>query len=593
MLLQPYAILVILSIAMLLFACSRWRHDIVAIIALASSVAIGAVPFHNVYSGLSNPAVITVAAVMIISESVKRSGVLSFFVRQLAFAGSHPMVHTSLLCFATALLSAFMNNVGALALMLPIAIESSIKQKRSPSLILLPIAISSALGGLLTMIGTPPNLLIASYRAKVLGKSFTMFDFAHVGLGVAMVGILFIVLVGYRLLPQRRSSNSAHSDIFRIQDYLIEVAIPEDSYWVDQSIEQIETKTDADFILIGLIRNGRKRLSIRKDQRLQANDILILEASPQDIEQILNQGKVQIVGDRQQNSNLLDKHEIANIEATIPTGSSVIGRSATSMRLRDRYGLNLLAISRQGKSFRERIHSVRLRAGDVVLMNGSSNLIEQSIAQLGLLPLITRNLTIGTQQHQWRPIIIFLIAILLAALQYIPVELAFGAAVLALVLTGSMPARLLYKGIDWSIIILLAALIPVGQAFQTSGGSAIFSHAILSLSQHLSPHIILLILFILTMTLSDVMNNAATAVVMAPIAVALAQGLHANVDPFLMTVAVSSSCSFLTPIGHQNNIIVMGPGGYKFKDYFKIGLPLECLITLTAVPMIIWLWPLG
>ncbi len=591
MFLTPYTIIIVLIATMALFIWGRWRYDVVAMIALMVSVAAGAVPFNQVYTGLSNPAVITVACVMVISQAITVSGVLNPLIRTIGTFTRKTVLHISSLSFLTAALSAFMNNVGALGLMMPVAIKSAVDNKRSPSLVLMPIALGSALGGLITVIGTPPNLIISNYRMKFTGEPFAMFDFSYVGIGVAVVGLIFISLIGWRLLPAKRKKATGMEDLFHLEDYITEMKVPEKSPIIDKTVREFEKMIKGEFVILGLIRKKRKRLIIPATQLLQKNDILIVEAAPEDIEEILQVGKLELVGDLKI-SEELRSDEVATMEAVVTATSRLEGRSAESVRIRSRYQMNLLAIARQGKRFSERLHQVKLRDGDVVLLQGAQENIQENVVRLGLLPLVERGLQLGKRPKAYVPLLVFITSIILAAIQLVPVQIAFGGAVLFMVLLNVIPIRKVYESIEWPVIILLAAMIPIGNALQSTGGTGLISHYFISMSGHVSPVFILVILLIATMTLSDFMNNAATAIVMAPIAVSIAQALSVNVDPFLMAVAVGASCSFLTPIGHQNNTLVMGPGGYKFFDYIRMGLPLEIIVLIVSVPLILWAWPL-
>lgn len=591
MLHTPYIILIVLFFAMALFIWGFWRYDVVALIALAVSVLLGAVPFKEVYSGLENPAVITVACVMVISQAIHRAGSVEFLVGKISLFGKSTSLHIASLSIITAILSAFMNNVGALALMMPVAIQTAIHNKRSPSLVLMPIALASALGGLLTVIGTPPNLLVSAYRAKVTGQQFAMFDFSYAGLPVAVAGILFITFIGWRLLPRDKRKAKTAEDVFRMEDYIAEMQVPTESTCVGKTIKELDKLLDTDYILIGIIRKKRRRLTLSTDMLIEANDILIVEASPQNLQAIVSKGRFEMVGSASSGTAILQAHDIGTMEAVVSPGSRLENRSSKSTQLKGRFNMNLLAIAREGKPFRKRIQDVDLRAGDVVLLQGPSDSLAGNVNTLGLLPLIKRNLQIGVKHRKWLPIAIFAVAIIIASFQWVPVQVAFGGAVLVLIITRAIPTRMIYDGIEWPVVILLAAMIPIGQALQTTGGTAVISHFILGLTRHLSVVYIISALFIVTMTLSDFMNNAATTVVMAPIAVSLAQSMHTNVNTFLMTVAVAASCSFLTPVGHQNNTIVMGPGGYKFTDYLRMGFPLEVVVLVVAIPMILWAWP--
>lgn len=589
---QPYVIIAVLLVTMVLFISGKWRYDIVALLALMVSVAVGGVPFSQVFSGLSNSAVITVACVMIISGTISRTGILDSFVQRISHLTKTPILHIAILTVIATILSAFMNNVGALALMMPIAVQSANENKRSPAHLLMPIAFGSALGGLTTIIGTPPNLLVSAFRQEYTGHPFAMFDYSYVGIPLAVICVIFIILIGWRLIPGSRKGTKRPEDLYQVHEYITEIIIPEKSPVIDTTIAQFERLTKGEFQTLGLIRDGKKRLIIQRNQKLKLNDVLIIEASTEDLKELLRVGKLELAGDKPFSTEVLKSDDVSMIEAVIPQGSLMDGRSANDLRLRGRFHINLLAIAREGRPFKQRIYKTRLRAGDVILLQGETNLLRENAIHLGLLPLVERDIQVSSSDKAYVPILIFFVAILLAALQLIPIQIAFGGAVVCMVLFKALPARLLYSSIDWPIIVLLAAMIPIGSALQTTGGTRLISHAFVAFSAHASPIYILGGLLLVTMTLSDFMNNAATTVVMAPIAVTIAQALKLHIDPFLMAVSIGASCSFLTPVGHQNNTLVMGPGGYRFTDYIRLGLPIEILILLLGTPLIAWAWPL-
>lgn len=589
---QAYSIIIILVVTMGLFIWGKWRYDIVALIALGASTLVGAVPIDQVYSGLANSAVITIACVMVISETISRSGIFNHLIYRMGHITKLPTLHVAALCFITLIMSGFMNNLGALALIMPVAIKTALEQKRSPTFILMPIGFASALGGLLTLIGTPPNLLIANYRHEVLGYAFGMFDFMPVGSIVAGVGFLFIVIIGYRLLPKNRTAPKNMADMFNVEDYIFEVSLGEKSKLIEKTYAELVKDYKLDFELIGVIRKGNKRWTIAKDFEFQEDDILIIETSTDNLNTFLQQTKTTLASKKPISESTLKSDDVSLLEAVIPQGARVEGKTANNLRLFSRYDINIIAISREGKPFKKRLQNVTLKAGDIVLLQGPTESMPEHLANMGFLPLIDKDINIQPSARAFIPMLIFLIAIVITALQLLPVAVSFGGAVLAMIVFKQLPVRSLYESVDWSIIILLAAMIPIGQALQSTGGTSMIANHLLTISHYLSPVWMLLLLMVITMTISDFMNNAATAIVMAPIAYSIAGSLHVHADPFLMGVAIASSCSFLTPIGHQNNILVMGPGGYKFYDFLRLGLPLEIIVLAVSIPAILWIWPL-
>lgn len=603
---QPYLLFAILLITMALFIWGRWRYDVVALFALVLSVLVGIIPFSKVFSGFSNPAVITVASVMILTQAIIRSGVVDFVVKKLApLTSKHLLLHVATLTVVAGFLSAFMNNVAALALMMPVAIQTSIKNKNSPSAILMPLAFGSILGGLVTGIGTPPNILIASYREQLTGHAFSMFDFSPVGLPVAIAGIVLILVAGIWLVPHRRKGGGKDDTLFKIEDYLAEVKVPSDSSFVGRTVRQLEKLSENQVDVIAIVRDGRRRLSNLAKTVVEEGDILIVESPHRDLQKFLQSGKLDLVEsitekDKKTPTSMgeflkdkLRSEDIGLIEVVIPPGSKLEGRLSGNLRLRSRFRISLLAIARQGSSLKQkRLREVALRAGDVVLLQGDAGTLQETAISLGFLPLVERGVQVGMKLKKIWPIVIFAMAIVVASMQILPVAVAFVAAIVCMLLFNFLPVRTLYDSIDWSIVILLGAMIPIGGALQATGAADLITSSIVSLAGQYHPIVILTLLLIITMTLSDFMNNAATTVVMAPIAVGLAEAMHVHVDPFLMAVAVGASSSFLTPIGHQNNVLVMGPGGYRFFDYFRLGLPLEIIVIVVAIPSILMVWPL-
>jgi len=586
-----YLVFVIIIAALVLFIWGRWRYDVVAMLALMAVVAVGAVPFSYAFNGFSNPAVVTVAAVMIISRAITDSGIVDDCVRYIApMAEGNIITHIAILTVIAAILSAFMNNVGALGLIMPVAIQSAIKTNRSPSILLMPIAFGSILGGMTTLIGTPPNILISTFRHDYLGQGFGMFSFMPVGGIVASVGVLYLILIGWRLLPQPKKNKTKSIDqLFQIEDYFTEVKVNPDSSIIDNTIAEIEEQ--ASVVIYALIRNNRKKVNPGENEKVRIDDILVIEASPTELDKLVSSAKLQLVGSKALSPEVLSHENLAVMEAVVMPGSRVEGRTPQRLKLRTRYGLNLLAIARKGQEIHQRLKNVRLSVGDVLLMQGEEATLRDSIAEIGFLPIAKRGLSIGTPKRKYLSIIIFLVALIATTCGLLPIQISFAGAVLAMILFNVITIRGAYESIDLSIIVLLGAMIPVGGAMELTGGAQLLGATIVQYVGNMPVAVIIGAIMLVTIALTDVMNNAATAVLMAPIAANIATALNFNVDPFLMTVVVGASSSFMTPIGHQNNTIVMGPGGYKFGDYWRMGLPLDVIVVLVAIPCILHFWP--
>lgn len=587
---DAYLLLVILALTFALFIWGYFRYDTVALISLLTLVCTGLVPAQYAFLGFGNSAVISVAAVMIISAVIIQSGLIEKVLLWMKPILTTPFMLIAFICVIAGVLSAFMNNVGALSLLMPVAIQSAINVNLSPSKILMPLSFATILGGMTTKIGTPPNLLIASYRENLTGVSFSMFDFFPVGFIVAASGLLFIILLGWRLVPARRKVADSSSELYQIKDYISEARITEKSPLAGIKRQDVEELIEGHYAILGLIRGRTKKLVIPPNQVLLANDILIIQASHDVLEKLLLKGGLELIHGDIVSPERLYGPDISTIEAVVTPGSRIHGRSWQRLRVRSQLGLNLLAIARAGKSIRKRLNHVNFNPGDVLLIQGESEDLQETVVSLGLVPLAQRQIGVGFKRSILLPLLLFITGIILTALQLLPIEIAFTGVVVAMVILNVIPMRDIYRNIDWAIIVMLGALIPLGEALKHTGAATLIGTSLLALTGNSSLIFILGLLLVITMTLSDVMNNTATAVIMAPIAADLAELLHKSPDPFLMAVAIGASCSCLTPISHQNNTLIMGPGGYKFFDYLSLGIPLEVIVLLTALPALFIFW---
>jgi di/tricarboxylate transporter len=571
----------------------RWRYDLVAFLALLVGAASGVIPANEVFSGFGHPAVVVIALVLIVSRGLSNSGAIELLSRYLINTSRKLGTHIGVMAGFAAVLSAVMNNVAALALLMPLDMQAAAKAQRSPALSLMPLSFASILGGMITLIGTPPNIVIAQYRADVLGEPYRMFDFAPVGLAVAIVGVAYVALIGWRLIPAARGKHNTAKELFELADYVAEVKVAENSKAIGQKVRDLdEVATEHAVEVIGLIRRGQRQAGKARRVEIRKNDVLVLSAKPDGVEAMVGALGLEYARKSNVENGVFGTEDSALMEVVVPQGSRIEGRSAHSLRLMYRHGVTLLGVSRQGKKFSERVQELEIEAGDILLLLGSNEQLEDITNWLGSLPLAERGLQLIQRQKAGLAVLIFGSAVLLASVGVLYLPVALGIAVVLMVLTGIMPLRKLYGSVEWSVIVLLGSMIPIGVALEESGGTALIAAAIVSASSSLSPAAVLVILMIVTMTLSDVMNNVATAVIAAPIGVNIANTLKVNPDPFLMAVAVAASCAFLTPIGHKNNTLIMGPGGYRFGDYWRMGLPLEILVIAIGTPMILWVWPL-
>jgi di/tricarboxylate transporter len=585
----------ILAATLVLFLWNRWRYDVVALLALVASGLTGLVPPADLFAGLGHPAVVTVAAVLVVSRGLLNAGVVETLARQLTRVGDQLWIQVAALTGIVALSSGVINNVGALALFMPVAIWMSRKSGRSPSFLLMPLAFGSLLGGTLTMIGTPSNIIIATYRQQSGAAPFGMFSFLPAGAAVTLLGLLFISLVGWRLTPRRREQDSSE-DLFEISDYLAELRVPEDCKFAGRTLHDLITsvKDDADVLVVGLVRRGQRQQLPSTFEVLREEDILLVESDSGSLKTLMDVTGLALAthADRDDEKKKDRATELNLAEAIVTPESSLVGRTTTALGLRERYGVNVCAVARHGHRLRQRLGKTRFVAGDILLVQTREESMQSALNELGCLPLASRGLRIGRPRKVLLAGSILAVALALIALEIVPAAPALVGAALVMVLTGLIAPGEVYNSIDMPVVILLAAMLPIGQALETTGASELIASGLLEIARSAPPSALLALLMTAVMLLSNVVNNAAAAVVAAPIAVNLAHDMAVSADPFLMAVAIGSSCAFLTPIGHQSNALVMVPGGYKFGDYWRMGLPMSVLVLAVGVPMILWVWPL-
>lgn len=645
----------ILFLTMALFVWGRLRHDIVALAALMACVVTGLVPSDEAFTGFGHPAVITVACILVLSHALQQSGAVDTLARRVIPRNAGRIVTLAALMGAGALLSGFMNNVGAMALLMPIAIQVSGRLEMTAGQVLMPLAFGTILGGMTTLIGTPPNLIVSGFRHDAGLEAFRMFDFAYVGVPVALVGVVFVALVGWRLVPARKSGSS---EGFETGAYMTEVRVPEKSKAVGMTLRQIESELDAEAQIVALVRNEVNMNAPHGGRRIKKDDILVLEADVDglaealsafgikleeqgvssekeveeevaaeadnddnaDKEQALKAGRATVVEkieapsadagagktpekpdqdedkkeeeEKEEEEGTRRDEDIVLRELAVLPASTIVGHSARDIRLRSRHGLNLLAVAREGRKPRARLRTLKLKSGDLLLMQGPAEVLTDFANEHGCVPLGERELRIPDTRLAILSSVIMGAAIFLVTLGFLPAAASFALGVLASMILRTIPLRDVYTAIDWPVVVLLAALIPVAGAMEATGAASVLAGFLVEIVAQGNAIAALAVVLVVTMFLSDVMNNAATAAVMCPIALSISASLGVNADSFLMAVAIGASCAFLTPIGHQNNTLILGPGGFRFSDYWRLGLPLEILVVAISIPLLLAVWPL-
>jgi di/tricarboxylate transporter len=581
-----------LAAALVLFIWGRWRYDLVAVMALLALTLAGIVPPDNAFEGFAHPAVVTVACVLIITRGLQNAGVIDAILGLIAPVRGRISLQVAAQTSATALLSTVMNNIGAIALVLPVALRNAYRDKYAPARSLMGMAFASLLGGMVTLIGTPPNIIISSIREKHLGAPYAMFDYAPVGGAVAVAGLIYLIFLGWRLLPRERLEVPASYSPFDIEHYLLEARVVPGGKAVGLTVGELEARRFGAVRVAGIGGNNREmRMIPGRNDIVNGGDVVLLQGDPEALTGFIDQGGLDLVGtDKLTAEDPKAQVEIA--EVIVKPGSILVDQSPVSIRLRRRYGINLLGIARHGRENLMRLGDVLIQTGDVLMFQGSRSNLEAALPELGCLPLAERTIALGKPRRLILAAASFALAIGASVVGVLPIHLALLIAVTVLVLGEVVRLDEVYTAVDWRVIVLLGAMIPVGDAVAATGGSEVVASAILSVASGLSPFWVLALLFVSTMLITDVLNNNATALLMAPIAITLAERLQVNPDAFLMGVAIACSCAFLTPIGHQSATLVMAPGGYRFGDYWRMGLPLAIIVTAVALPLLVFVWPL-
>ncbi|MFD1911749.1 SLC13 family permease [Halodurantibacterium flavum] len=581
----------IFAVLLILFLWGRYRYDIVAFGGLLVGVVAGVIPAEDAFSGFGHPATVIVALVLIASAGITRSGGVQLITRRLVSSSRGTARHIAVLGGVGAIMSGFMNNIAALALLMPVDMQTARKAKRAVGRTLMPLSFATILGGMLTLIGTPPNILVASFRQESLGEPFRMFDFAPVGLVITVAGIVFIATIGWRLIPIRSSDGQMANAL--IDDYVAELVVPEESELIGRQIYDLEPDAErSDLAILTLRReDGSTRYGPVRNATLEAGDVLVVEASPEALNEFRSITKLDYPKNRSQTEAKITGDGMNLVEVVIPADSRIVGKTAQALGLGWRHHTILMGISREGRTIRDRVRRTVIFPGDILLLLVPEETQGDVVQWLGGLPL-AGGTSVTNERHVWWGLGLFAAAIVAVSFSLMTMPVALGFVIIGYVLQRILTLQNLYNHVDWPVIVLLGSMIPLGLALDQTGGSALIASGLLVLTQGWPAWVSLLLLMVVTMFLSDVLNNNATTILAAPVGIRVAEQLGVSPDPFLMAVAVSASCAFLTPIGHQNNTVILGPGRYRFSDYWRMGLPLEAIVLAVGLPAILIFWPL-
>ena len=591
---QPQIILFgIFAAVVILMIWGRWRHDLVAFAGLIAGVLLGVVPEEAAFSGFGHPATMVVALVLVATAGLMRSGAVALLTKYLSRPDWPVSLHIALMGGVGTILSGFMNNIAALAILMPTDMAVARKAGRAAALTLMPLAFTTILGGMLTLIGTPPNLIVSGFRQQALGEPFRMFDFLPVGGAVAAAGLAFVALIGWRLLPARVTAIPSEEAEAKIRDYVAELVVPPESPLVGQMVGEFEALADkADVEILAVQRNGARLPGLTQAITLEEGDVLLIEAAPSALDEFRSGQKLAFPDGHGESIPRAGGGGQSLVECVVPENARVAGKTARGMRLSSNYNTVLMGIQRRGRTIRQNLRHVRIEPGDILLLLMPEDRDEEIVAALGCLPLDGAWHSVTRESRMWLAVGLFIGAIAATTAGLVTMPIALGAVVTLYVLTGVLNMAELYDHVDWPVIVLLGAMIPLGMAMDSTGGSALIASGLAALVQGYPAWVALLLLMVATMCLSDILNNNATTIIAAPVGVRLAEQLGVDPDAFLMGVAVSASCAFLTPIGHQNNTLILGPGGYRFGDYWRMGLPLELIVLAVSVPALLMFWPL-
>lgn len=587
---QAEAFLIIASM-LSLFVWGRLRHDIVALLALSAALLTGVVPADKAFLGFANPVIIIIASVLILSRAIVISGVVELAIKRLLLRVQSTSGQIAILAGCVALLSAFMKNVGALAIFVPIAIQAAERRDRSPSAYLMPLAFGSLIGGTITLIGTSPNLLISVVRQDLEGRPFRLFDFAPVGVPLTVLAVIYLA-GAWRLIPKGRKAEPTPDKRFEIEDYLSEAVVPSGSSFLGRTVQEVEEVADGAVAVTAIIREGNRRYIPSGDWRIFENDVLVLQADPAVLRPFLDEGGLTVLGAGAGSLLLAKGNELETVEAVVMAGSSMIGQTSFDLHLRRRFEVTLLSIGRGSQRITTRLSRTRFQLGDVVVLQGRGQGLPETVTELGCLPLAERYFSMRGKQPRLLPVAVLAVATGLVSVELLPAEAAFFIAAVLVVLLGLVTPKEAYEAVDWPIIVMLGALIPVGESLYATGAAALVANGLTVVAGQLTAELAVALVLLTSMLITPFLHHAAAVLVMGPIAAVVARSLGFTPDAFLMAVAVGASCDFLTPIGHQNNLLVMGPGGYRFGDYWRLGLPLSCIVVMIGTPLILVVWPL-
>jgi di/tricarboxylate transporter len=584
--------LLIILAALVLFATEKLRVDVVAMLVLITVGVLGLIPPDELFSGFSSSAVITVWAVYMVSGGLFKTGVADAMGKGIVrVAGNREAGLIAVIMLTVGLISAFMNNVGAVAMLLPAVVGISRRTNVPVSKMLIPLAFASLLGGAMTLIGTPANILATGILAERGLPTFGFFEFTPMGLVVLTTGILYMFFIGRRLTPVRDGARGKE-DIERLRDYVTEVRVSGDSRLNGKTLLESRLGQEFDLTVLAIQRENGDLPVLHRETLIQSGDLLIIESSASELMDARQSLGLMIEVDYKLDIDSLEPGEIQVIEVTLAPNSHIVGLSLREISFRDRYGFTALAISRRGRVITERLRDVPLQFGDALLLQGPQH--RMAGLQEGDAFQVLEPIELETYRRSKAPIAVgaLLLAIGLVIFAGMVISLAMVIAAMIMILFGALKIEEAYDSVDWKTVFLVAGMLPLGLAMELTGTARFVADLMLGLFGPYGPVATLAGIYLLAAIITQAMSNAAAIVLIVPIALDTAFSLDANYKTFTMAVVIGAATSFLSPVGHKANVLVYGPGGYKFTDYARVGALLTVILLIVSMIFLPIIWPL-
>jgi di/tricarboxylate transporter len=584
--------LVIIVAALVLFASERLRVDLVALLVLLAVALTGLIDPERVFDGFANPAVITVWAVYMVSGGLFKTGVADTMGRAILRLGGdkEPRLIATIMV-TCGVISAFMNNVGATAMLMPALVGISRRTKIAVSKLLMPLSFSSLLGGKMTLIGTPANILAMGILADRGLSTLGFFEFTPMGAVVLVTGVVYMVLIGRHLLPVRQGTEG-RQDVYRLRQYVTQVRVSNPSPLAGKTLLESRLGQDYDLTVLAIERDGVGRSPIGRDTHIHGGDLLTVESSADDLMAAREDLGLSIVAEQELDLDRLEPGDVQLIEATLAPRSGLTDRTLRDVRFRDRYGFTALAIWRHGETITEKLRDVPLHFGDALLLQGPRHRVRE--LQEGKDFLVLEPVKLEQFRRSKAPIAVAALALSIGLVVFanFHISLAMVIAAVLMILTGCLSIEEAHESIDWRTVFLVAGMLSLGVAMEVTGTAQYLANVMLGALGDYGPMVLLAGTYLLAALITQAMSNAAAMVLIVPIAVDTALSLGANHITFTMAVVIGAATSFLSPIGHKANVLVFGPGGYHFLDYARVGALLTVALLIVSMIFLPLIWPL-